>query len=96
MILETRQLVTIDEIQAIELKCRKHACGGILHIDLRPGSLNAEEQCPRCKRTWWTPEQPSTVSELLKALTDNRHIHNEGPDVPAVTMILPGLADSAK
>ena len=96
MILETRQLVTTDEIRAIELKCRKPACGGILHIDLRPGSLNAEEQCPRCKRTWWTPEKPSTAFELLKALTDSRHIHDESRDVPTVTMILPGPADSAK
>ncbi len=96
MIVETRQLVTTDEIEAIELKCRKHACGGILRIDLRPGSLNAEEQCPRCKRTWWTPEKPSTAFELLRALTNNRHIQNEGPDVPTVTMILPNPTDSAK
>lgn len=96
MITETRQLVTTDEIQAVELKCRKHGCGGILRIDLRPGSLNTEEECPRCKRTWWTPNGPSTVRELLNALTDNRHARDEGPDVPIVTMILPDPTDGTK
>ena len=52
MILKTRQLATVDEIEEIELKCRKHGCGGILRIDLKPGSINSDEQCPRCKRTW--------------------------------------------
>ena len=73
MILETRQLATVDEIQAIELKCRKHDCGGILRIDLKLGSISTDEQCPRCKRTWWTPNQQSTALQLLKSLTNNRH-----------------------
>jgi hypothetical protein len=95
MILQTRQLVSTDEIETIELNCRKHGCGGILRIDLRPGGLNSEEQCPRCKRTWWTPDQPNTARELLEALTNSRHMQNEGPDGPTVTMILPGPADGA-
>ena len=33
---------------------------------------------------------------ILRALTNNRHIQNEGPDVPTVTMILPNPTDSAK
>ena len=92
MVIETRQIVTIEEIRSIELKCPKHDCGGILCIDLRPGCINTEEQCPRCRRTWWTPSQPSTVLELLKALTNSRHTHNEGPDAPTVAMILPDPA----
>ena len=94
MVIETRQIVTVEEIQGIELKCPKHDCGGILCIDLRPGCINTEEQCPRCKRTWWTAKQRSTVLELLKALTNSRHARNEGPDAPTITMILPEPADS--
>ena len=52
MITETRHLATVDEIKAIELKCRKHGCGGILRIDLKPESISTDEQRPRCKRTW--------------------------------------------
>ena len=94
MIVETRQLVTVDEIQAIELNCRKHGCGGILRIDLRPDGLDNEEQCPRCKRTWWTPDRPGTVFELLRALINNRHIPNETPNIPNITMILPNPASN--
>ena len=92
--METRQLATIDEIEAIELKCRKHGCGGILRIDLKPGSISTDEQCPRCKRTWWTPNQQHTALQLLKALTNNRC--DEEPDSPIVTLILPSPANERK
>ena len=39
MVIETRQIVTVEEIRSIELKCPKHDCGGILRIDLRPGCI---------------------------------------------------------
>ena len=94
MILETRQLATVDEIEEIELKCRKHGCGGILRIDLKPGSINSDEQCPRCKRTWWTPSQQGTALHLLNALTNNRH--DEDADSPIVTLLLPSPADEGR
>ena len=94
MILETRQLATVDEIEAIELKCRKHGCGGILRIDLKPGSISGDEQRPRCKRTWWTPSQQGTVLQLLNALTNNRY--DEDGDSPIVTLILPSPTDERK
>ena len=96
MIVETRQIVPVEEIRSIELKCAKRNCGGVLCIDLRPGCIDTEEQCPRCKRTWWTPSQPSTVLELLEALMNNRQRLNKGADTPIVAMILPGPTESAK
>ena len=89
MILETRQIATIDEIQAIELKCPKHGCGGTLQIDLRPGCIDTEEQCPRCKRTWWTPSKPSTTLELVKTLSEMRHGQQNDPYGPIVRLVLP-------
>ena len=52
MIVETRRIVPVEEIRSIELNCPKHDCSGVLRIDLRPGCINTEEQCPRCRRTW--------------------------------------------
>ena len=89
MIVETRQIATVDEIRAIELECPKHGCGGLLEIDLRPGCISAEEQCPRCKRTWWTSQKSTTTLELIKGLTDMRHARHADPDGPIVRLILP-------
>jgi len=94
MIVETRQIASIDEIRAIELKCRKHGCGGKLEIDLRPGCMDTEEQCPRCKRTWWTRDKPSKTLELLKTLTDSRH--DNDPNGPTARLILPGPENSVE
>jgi len=93
MITETRQIATVDEIRAIELKCPKHGCGGMLEIDLRPGCINAEEQCPRCKRTWWTPNESTTTLELVKTLTEMRHAQQADPNGPIVRLVLPEPED---
>jgi len=89
MIIETRQIATVDEIRAIELKCPKHGCGGLLEIDLRPGCISDEEHCPRCKRTWWTPTKSTPTLELVKALTDMRHGQHANPGGPIVRLVLP-------
>ena len=87
--IDRRQIATLDEIRSIELHCPKRGCGGILAIDLRPGCIDDEEQCPRCKRTWWTPKEPSTALELLRALTSARNRHHSEPDAPIIQLILP-------
>ena len=89
LVTETRQIATVDGIRAIEHKCPRHGCGGMLEIGLRPGCINAEEQCPRCKRTWWTPNEPTATLELVKTLTDMRHAEHEDPDGPIVRLVLP-------
>ncbi len=89
MIIETRQIATVDEIRGIELECPRHGCGGMLEIDPRPGRSNAEEQYPRCKRTWWTPDEWTTTLELVRTLTDMRHAQHTDPDAPIVRLIPP-------
>ena len=96
MITETRQIATIGKIRATELKCPKHGCGGKLEIDLRPGCIDSEEQCPRCKRTWWTARKPTTTLELLRALTDMRNTRDEDPSGPSAGLILPAPETGAE
>ena len=91
--IERRQIATVDEIRSIE-HCPKRGCGGILAIDLRPGCIDTEEQCPRCKRTWWTPNEPSTALELLKALTSARNTRHSEPNGPIVKLVLPEPANA--
>ena len=73
MVREIRHLADVNEIQAIELRCPKPKCVGMLRIDpTDPGALSEEQDCPRCGAAWWSGISPSPVYRALAALLDLR------------------------
>ena len=84
MMVEIRHLARLEELQAVELVCTKHGCGGVLRVDLRIGSLADNQYCPRCQSLWWMPDRVSHVYRILVTLADHRNGTTKG-DLPGPT-----------
>ena len=96
-----RYLASVDDIEAVELRCSKTGCAGALRIDITSAhGLYGESTCPRCHDRWTSNTVESDEFALLAALC--RYLKRErgarsAPGIrgsvevvpPAVVLVLP-------
>lgn len=99
--MDVRYLASVDDIEAVELRCSKPGCAGTLRIDVTSDhGLYGEHVCPRCRARWTSGAVDSDEFALLAVLC--RYLKRERgprsePSVhgtvevvqPAVVLVLP-------
>lgn len=86
--METRQLVSIEDILTVEIVCGNKRCQQILPIRLERDSLPNQQMCPVCDTQWWGSARGS-IYNLLKAILDLKHKnHRDGESM--VQLVIPG------
>ena len=90
MTIETKCLAPVSEADKIEITCAIENCDGMLCLRLKPGCVQAAQNCPNCGAVWWfSPNKLDTpIYRLVMALIEYRTDQN--PLHPNATIVFPG------